>query len=114
MAEADGAEDNQQVEAPEEEIDDNDAIWRHLGQYIEARRALPWEQWTFREKASYFMDRMFLGFIILFILVLFGVISYKMWYVSNMKKITAFLSGSVVWLFGWLFPEEGQEELRGL
>ncbi len=111
MADTDGAEGVQNVEAPEEEQHDEQEALIHFSKYGEARRALPWEQWTFREKANYYIDRIFLGILIIFFLMLLGEFGYKMWYVTNMKKIAEFVSESVVLLFNWLFTQERQEEL---
>lgn len=113
MADTDQAEGGQDLEAPEEELDDEQALL-HFSKYCEARRALPWEQWTFREKANYYMDRIFLGVLIVFLLMLLGEFGYKMWYVMNVKKIAEFVSDSIVFLFDWLFTHERNEELAEL
>ncbi|KAF7647198.1 hypothetical protein LDENG_00176020 [Lucifuga dentata] len=111
MAHTDGGEENQNLEAPEKEMDDGEAALLHVSKYCEARRALPWDQWTYREKAMYYMDRVFLGVLVIFLLMIFGEFSYKVWYVTNVKKIAEFVSDSMIWLFGWLFTQEKQEEL---
>ncbi|KAI3369340.1 hypothetical protein L3Q82_007579 [Scortum barcoo] len=66
MADTDETEQEQNVEAPEEELDDEREPLLQFGKYSEARRTLPWEQWTFREKANYYIDRIFLGILIIF------------------------------------------------
>lgn len=111
MADPDETEGVQNMEAPEEDMDDEQRALLHFSKYREARQALPWEQWTFREKANYYMDRIFLGFLAIFLLVLMGEFGYKMWYVTNVNKIAEFVTDSVVFLFDWLFTQERQEEL---
>lgn len=111
MADTDEAEGGQDLEAPEEELIYEEESLLHFGKYSEARHALPWEQWSFREKANFFMDRIFLGFLFIFFIMLLGEFGYKMWYVTNVKTIAAFVSDSVVFLFDWLFTQERQEEL---
>lgn len=113
MADTDGAVRGQNPEAPEELGDDQQA-WRHFSAYSESRRALPWEQWTFREKANYYVDRIFLGILSIFIIMLVGEFGYKMWYVTNVSKVVEFLSDSVVFVFDLLFTQERQGELAEL
>lgn len=110
MADTEGTEAGQDQEAAEEELDDEESALLHFSKYSEARRALPWEQWTFRERASYYMDRIFLGFLILFFLMLLGEFAYKMWYITSVKTIAEYLSTSVIFLFNWLFTQERSEE----
>nr|CBN80744.1 Uncharacterized protein [Dicentrarchus labrax] len=110
MADTDEAEGGQDLEAPEEELDEHAALL-HLGKYGEARRALPWEQWTFRERANFYMDRIFLGLLVIFLVMTLGECSYKVWYVTNVKKIAVSVVDSVVSLFDWLLTQERQEEL---
>lgn len=114
MAETDSAEESQDLEAPEENLDSEHQALLHLSKYGEARRLLPWEQWSFREKANYCMDRIFFGFLVLFLVVLLGECLYKMWYVSNVNKVPEFAFDSLVSLFNWLFTQERQEELAEL
>lgn len=111
MADTDGAERSQDLEAPVEELDDEQDALLHFGKYSEARRVLPWEQWTLREKANFYMDRLFFAFLVIFVLVLMGEWGYKMWYVTNVNKIAASLSDLVVFLFNWLSTQERQEEM---
>lgn len=111
MADTDRAEGGQDPEAPEEELDDEQEVLLHFGKYSDAQHARPWEQWSFREKANFYMDRIFLGFLVLFLLMMIGECGYKMWYVTNVKKIAAFVSESVVFLFNWLYTQDRQEEL---
>lgn len=114
MSDGEGDEVNQEMEAPEEEEDEEvgteESAMLHIGRYVESRRALPWEQWSFREKASYYMDRFFLGFLAIFLFVLMCEVCYKAWYVTNLRKIAAFLTDSGTFLFGWLFAQEEKEE----
>lgn len=114
MADAGGTERSQDPEVPEEDLDDELQTLLHFSKHGDGRRAQPWEQWTFREKANYLMDRIFLGVLILFLIVLLCECTYKMWYVSNMKKMAQFVSDSVIFLFDWLFTQERQEELAEL
>lgn len=111
MADTDRAEGGQDPEALEEELDDEQEALLHFGKYSDVQRARPWEQWSFREKANFYMDRIFLGFLVLFLLMMMGECGYKMWYVTNVKKIATFVSESVVFLFNWLFTQDRQEEL---
>lgn len=111
MTNADEAEGSQDLEAPEEDLDDELQTLLHFSKHGDSRRAQPWQQWTFREKANYLMDRIFLGFLILFLIVLLCECGYKMWYVSNMKKMVQYVSDSVIFMFDWLFAQERQEEL---
>lgn len=108
MADTDGAEADQDPEAPEEEEMES---LLHFSKYTETRHALPWDQWSFREKANFIMDRIFLGFLVIFLLMLLGECFYKIWYVTNVKKIAAFMSDSVVFLYDWLFTQEKEEKL---
>lgn len=110
MADTDAPEGGQDPEAPVEELDEQEALL-HFGKYHEARRAQPWQQWTFREKANFYVDRIFLGFLVIFLIMLLGESGYKIWYVTNVKKILEFVVESVVFLFDWLFTQERQEEL---
>lgn len=114
MAETDGADESQDLEAPEEDLDDEHQALLHLSKHGEARRLLPWEQWTFKEKANYCMDRIFLGILVLFLIVLLAECLYKMWYVSNVNKVPEFVLDSVLSLFNWLFTQERHEELAEL
>ncbi|CAJ1050255.1 hypothetical protein LDENG_00176020 [Xyrichtys novacula] len=114
MVETNQAEGDQDQQPSEEELDEGEKAMLLISKYAEARRALPWDQWTLREKVSYYMDRLFLLFIVLFLLVIVGECSYKIWYVTNMKKITEFVSDLVLSLFGWLFTADRQEELAEL
>ncbi|KAK9528624.1 hypothetical protein VZT92_012776 [Zoarces viviparus] len=110
MADTDGADGGQDLEAPEEELDSEHTALIHFGKYFEAQLALPWEQWTFRQKANFCMDRIFLGFLAIFLIILLGEFGFKMWYVTDVKKIAEFVSDWVVFLFNWLFTQERQEE----
>lgn len=111
MADTDEAESSQDLEAPEEELDE---AMIQLGTYAEARRALPMDQWTFKEKANFYLDRLFLGFLFIVFLILIGECVYKVWYVTNLRKIAEFVSDSVVFLFDWLSTQERKEELLEL
>ncbi|KAL3058251.1 hypothetical protein OYC64_010428 [Pagothenia borchgrevinki] len=110
MADADAADGDQDPEAPVEELDGEEALL-HFGKYSEAQRSIPWEQKTFRQKANFHMDRIFLGFLVIFFLVFLGEFVYKMWYVTNVKVIAEFVSDCLVFLFNWLFTQTRQEEL---
>ncbi|MED6294302.1 hypothetical protein CHARACLAT_019777 [Characodon lateralis] len=111
MANTDELEDSQDPEAPEEDLDDEQQALLHLSKHGDSRRARPWEQWTFREKANFCMDRIFLGFLIIFVIILLSEFGCKMWYMSNLKKIAEFVSDCVIFLINWLFTQERQEEL---
>lgn len=111
MADTDGAEGAQDLEAPEEELGDEQEVLLQFGKYSETRRTQPWQQWTFREKFNFYIDRIFLGFLLVFFIMLIGECGYKMWYVTNVKKIAEFVSDSVIFLFNWLSTQDRQEEL---
>ncbi|KAL6112531.1 uncharacterized protein ACO6RY_09269 [Pungitius sinensis] len=114
MAETDGTDGVQDLEDPQEELDGDHTALLHFGKYYEAQRALPWDQWTFREKANFCVDRIFLGFLLIFVIILLGEFAYKMWYVTNVNKIAEFVSDSVAFLAERLFAQERQEELLDL
>ncbi|KAK1901858.1 NADH-ubiquinone oxidoreductase chain 5 [Dissostichus eleginoides] len=111
MADADAADGDQDPEAPVEELDGEHEALLHFGKYSEAQHSIPWEQKTFRQKANFHMDRIFLGFLVIFFLVFLGEFGYKMWYVTNVKAIAEFVSDCLVFLFNWLFTQTRQEEL---
>lgn len=111
MADTDRIEGDQDLEAPEEDLD---AAFVHFGKYSEARLARPWEQWSFKEKANFCMDRIFLGVLVIFLFMLLAEFGYKMSFVIDMRKVAAFMSDSVDSLFDWLFTQERQEELLEL
>lgn len=110
MADTDRSEGGQDLEVPEEEMDEQKALL-HFGKYSEARHALPWEQWTFREKANFYVDRIFFTFLVIFIIVLLGECVYKMWYLTNINKIVESVADSVISLTDWLSTQVRQEEL---
>lgn len=107
MADTDRSEGGQE----EEEMDDEQKALLHFGKYSEARHALPWEQWTFREKANFYADRIFFTFLVIFVLVLLGECAYKMWYLTNVNKIVESVLDSVSSLSNWLSTQARQEEL---
>lgn len=105
MAEGDGAVEQQEIEA--QEINSDEEAFLHFGQYSEARASLPWEQRTFKERVLYHIDRIFLSFMVLFLLVLFGEFLYKIWYVTNWRKTLEFILETL----SYLFTQEKDEEL---
>lgn len=108
MAETEGGQD---FEALEEDLDEEQKALLHFGKYCEARRTLPWEQWTFREKANFYIDRIFFTFLVIFVLVVLGESIYKMWYLTNVNKFVESAADSVISLFNWLSTQDRQEEL---
>ena len=111
MSDGDSDQANREVEADEEAVlDSEEAALLHLTRHGELRRALPWEQWSFREKANFYMDRIFLGFLAVFLLVLIAEVCYKMWYVTDVQKISVFLTEASSGLLGWLFAQEEDEQ----
>lgn len=114
MAEEDREEESQDPETPEEDLSDETDALLHFGKYAEARRALPWNQWTLREKITFFLDRIFFVFLGIFALIFVGEFVYKMWYVTNVKKIAEFVTDSAIYLFNWLSTQEKHEELLEL
>lgn len=104
----------QDLEAPEEEMDDENNALLHLSKYREAQFAKPWEQWTFRDKANYYMDRIFLGLLVTFLVIFIGECGYKIWYLTNVNAIVEFVSDLVVFLFDWLFTQDRQEQVAEL
>jgi CBS domain containing-hemolysin-like protein len=103
MAQGDGVTEHERETAEEE-----DALL-HFSRYAEARQALPWDQKTRREKITYYTDRCFLIFVIIFLSVLFGEAMYKAWWVSNGHKIKAFLFNFATYLFA---QEEGEDMIE--
>lgn len=110
MADTDRSESGQDLEAPEEEMDEQKALL-HFGKYSEARHALPWEQWTFREKVNFYVDRIFFAFLVIFVFALLGECVYKMWYLTNISKIVESVADLIISLSDWLFTPVRQEEL---
>lgn len=76
-----------------------------ISKHGEMRQGLSWEQRTFREKAIYYADRIFLGFLFVFFLMLLAEFGYKMWYVMNASKP----ADLAVSLSDWLFAQERRE-----
>ena len=84
------------------------------------------------EKVNFYLDRMFLGFLGIFLIVFLCDCIYKVWWATNVKAIAAFVSGvtallfelllaipafvsdATEMLFGWLFAQGGQEERKEL
>lgn len=110
MADMDISEGGQEIEVPEEEMDEQKALL-HFGKYSEARHALSWEQRTFKEKANFYVDRIFLSFLVIFVIVILGECVYKMWYLTNINKILESVADSVISLSDWLVTQERKEEL---
>ncbi|CAL8401095.1 unnamed protein product [Arctogadus glacialis] len=102
---------DQAVEADEEaELDSDEAALLYFSRQGDSRRALPWDQWSFREKANFLMDRIFLGFLAVFLLLLFAEVCYKVWYLTDVRKIAAFLTDASGGLVDWLFAKVEDEE----
>lgn len=114
MADTHRAGEEEDLEAPEDELDDEQEALLHFSKYRETQFEKPWEQWTFRDKANYYMDRIFLGLLFTFLVIFIGECGYKIWYVTNVNKIGEFVSHSVGFLFDWLFTQERQEEVAEL
>lgn len=91
----------------EGEFEDEEAILLHFQRYSEARQALPWSERTLREKVSYYLDRIFLVFLCVLVLVFLAEAVYKMWYVTNLKAIYKSVSDIVT----YLLTQEEEEEL---
>ncbi|CAB1457621.1 unnamed protein product [Pleuronectes platessa] len=106
MADSDEAEAGQDPESPEDE----EQLLHHFNAYTESRRANPWEQWTFREKANYYIDRTFLVMLVIFLFMVVAEFGYKMWYVMNVAKSVEFVTESLVSVFESLFTQERPEE----
>lgn len=108
MADRHEAGEEREMEA-QEEISEEEALL-HFGRYTEARAGLPWEQRTFKEKLMHHLDRIFLAFLAIFFLVVVSELAYKIWYVTNWKKILEFIFDSV----SYLFMQNNEEELLEL
>lgn len=93
----------------ERDITEEEALL-HFGCYTEARACLPWEQRTFKEKLMHNLDRIFLVFLAAFFLFVVSEAAYKIWYVTNWRKILELILDSV----SFLFMQENQEELLEL
>ncbi|KAL7832988.1 hypothetical protein SRHO_G00300060 [Serrasalmus rhombeus] len=98
MAGADGAGEEREMEEAQEFNSEEEALL-HFGQYSEARAALPWEQRTLKEKVMHHLDRMFLVFLAIFLVVVLSEAVYKFWYITSLKKIMEFVLDSVSYLF---------------
>lgn len=105
MAESDGAMEEQEMET--QEINSDEEALLHFGKYSEARAAVPWEQRTFKEKVLYHADRIFIIFLVLFLIVHCADFLYKIWYVTSWRKILEFILETV----SYLFTQEKDEEL---
>lgn len=90
-----------------DELEDEEAILLHFQRYSESRQALPWNERTLRERVSYYLDRIFLGFLCIVVLIFMSEAVYKMWYVTNVKAIYK----SVVDIVTYLLTQEEEEEL---
>ncbi|KAK7145186.1 hypothetical protein R3I94_011325 [Phoxinus phoxinus] len=105
MAESDGAVEEQEMET--QEVNSDEEALLHFGNYSEARAAVPWEQRTFKEKVLHNIDRIFLIFLAVFLMVHFGDFLYKIWSVISWKKVLEFILNTV----SYLFTQEKDEEL---
>lgn len=108
MAADHGAGEEREMEA-QEVITEEEALL-HFGRYSEARACLPWEQRTFKEKLMHHLDRIFLVFLAVFFLIVVSEAAYKIWYVTNWKKVLEYILDSV----SFLFMQENDEELLEL
>lgn len=107
---ADRHEAGEEREMEAQEMICEEEVLLHFGRYTEARAALPWEQRTFKEKVMHHLDRIFLVFLAIFFLFVLLEVSYKIWYVTNWRKILEFIVDSV----SYLFLQEKDEELLEL
>lgn len=107
---ADRHETDEEREMEAQEVISEEEALLHFGRYSEARAGLPWEQRTFKEKLMHHLDRIFLAFLAIFFLFVLLEAAYKIWYVTNWKKILEFILDSV----SYLFMQENEEELLEL
>ncbi|KAL7891582.1 hypothetical protein AOLI_G00010580 [Acnodon oligacanthus] len=107
MADADGAGEEREMEEAQEFNNEEEALL-YFGQYSEARAALPWEQRTLKEKVMHHLDRIFLVFLAVFLVVVFSEAAYKFWYITSLRKIMEFVLDSV----SYLFTQDKEEALR--
>lgn len=108
MADRHEAGEEREMEA-QEVISEEEALL-HFGRYTEARAGLPWEQRTFKEKLMHHLDRIFLAFLAVFFLFVILEAAFKIWYVTNWRKILEFILDSV----SYLFMQESEEEILEL
>lgn len=106
---ADRHEPGEEREMEAQEISEEEALL-HFGSYTETRAGLPWEQRTFKEKLMHHVDRIFLAFLAIFFLVVILEVAFKIWHVTNWKKILEFTLDSL----SYLFMQENEEELLEL
>ncbi|KAI5628474.1 hypothetical protein C0J50_2964 [Silurus asotus] len=108
MADRHEAVEEREMEA--QEVMSEEEALLHFGRYSEARAGLPWEQRTFKEKLMHHLDRTFLVFLAIFTLFVLSEAAYKIWYVTNWRKILLIILDSV----SYLFLQENEEELLEL
>lgn len=105
MPDQDERQEEREQEVQEELAGEEEDVLLRFSRYSEARATLPWSQRTFKEKLAHHADRIFLFFLALFLLVFAGEAAYKMWYVTNWKKVYKF----VLDLVSYLISEEEKE-----
>ncbi|KAG5274925.1 hypothetical protein AALO_G00141660 [Alosa alosa] len=60
------------------EFENEEAILMHFQRYTESRAALPWSERTRHEKVTYYLDRIFLVFICIVVMIFMAEAIYKM------------------------------------
>lgn len=108
MPDQDEGREERELEA--QDLADQEDILLRFGRYSEARAAIPWSQRTFKEKLNHHADRIFLFFLVLFLLVVAGDALFKVWYVTSWQKVYKFMLDTVF----FLVSEEEEEELMDL
>ncbi|KAI4902987.1 hypothetical protein NFI96_012024, partial [Prochilodus magdalenae] len=81
MADADGTGEEREMEEVQEFNSEEEALL-YFGRYSEARAALPWEQRSLKEKVMHHLDRIFLVFLAIFLMVVLLEAAYKFWYIT--------------------------------
>lgn len=104
---ADRHEAGEEHELEPQELMSEEEILLHFGRYAEGRAALSWKQRTFKENLMHYLDRIFLAFLVIFILFVILDIAFKIWYVTHWGKIWQLLRDTV----SYFFMQEDDEEL---
>lgn len=92
-----------------QEFNSEEELLRYFEKYSEARSALPWEQRSFKEKVMHHLDRIFLVFLAIFVVVVLLEVAYKFWYIVSWRKIMEFVLDSVSYLFTQVEEEASYE-----
>uniref|UniRef100_A0A4W3GUZ3 Uncharacterized protein n=1 Tax=Callorhinchus milii TaxID=7868 RepID=A0A4W3GUZ3_CALMI len=76
----------------EDEVDDLEAL---ANRFMESQTQVAFEDWSLKQKLIYFLDKGFLCFLALFLVILFVEVVYKIWYLVQWRLIFNYV---VTWL----------------